>query len=112
MGSHTDRTHAWSAATMRDGKGFVEIEVHQVKAQITRTNDPKQGIEIRSVTIHQAAATVHQLNYLLDVLIEEAKRIRVSQHHANDRVVTGGFQGFEIHIATLIRWDLHNLQSH
>src|SRR6266498_1159168 len=112
MRSHTNGTHTRSAATVRDGEGLVQVEVHQVKAQITWPDDAKQRVEIRAITVHQATAPVYQLNDLFDVLIEETERVRVSQHHADNSIVTDSFERSEVNVAACIRWNLHNLQSH
>ena len=92
MRGHTDRAHTRSAAAVRDGEGLVQVEVHQVEAQVAGTDDAEQGVQICAVAVHQAAAAVNQLDHLFDVLIEETERVRVGEHHANDRVIAGGFE--------------------
>ena len=103
---------ARSAAAVRDGEGLVQVEVHQVEAQVARADDAEQGVQIRAVAIHQAAAAMHQLNHLFDVLIKETQCVRVGEHHADDRVIAGGFQRFEVNVAALIRWDGDNCHAH
>src|SRR5689334_17294485 len=99
---HTYWTDAWTAAAVRDGEGLVQVEVHHVEAQVAGTDDTEQGIEVRTVTVHQAAAVVNELNDPFNVLIEEAERVRVGEHHANDGIVTGCFQCFQVNITAFI----------
>ena len=67
------RTRARSAAAVRGGEGLVQVEVHHVEAQVARADDAQQGVQVRAVAVHQAAAAVHQLDHLLDMLIEQAR---------------------------------------
>ena len=53
---------------------------------------------------------MNQLDHLFDVFVEETKRVRVGEHHADDGIVAGSFERFEVHIAAFIRRDGHNLQ--
>ena len=112
MRCYSDGTRAGSAATVRDRERLVQVEVHHVEAQVARADNPKQRVEVRTVAVHQAAAAVYQLNDLFDVLIEETERVRVREHHANDRIVTGGFEGLEVHVAAFVRWDRDDGHAH
>src|SRR5829696_7162009 len=112
MSCDTNRPHTRSAAAMWDGEGLVQVKVHQVKAQVTRANDAKQGVQIRAVAVHQATATVYQLDHLFDVLIEETQRIRVGKHHADNSIVACGFQRLKVNVTALVRWDGDNCHAH
>ena len=112
MRGDTDGTDTRSAAAVRDGEGLVQVEVHQVEAQIAGADDAEQGVQVGAVAVHQAAAVVHELDDLLDVLIEEAERVGIGQHHADDGIVAGGFERFQVHVAACIGGDLHDLQAH
>ena len=105
MRGDTDGTDARSAAAVRDGEGLVQVEVHHVEAQVAGADDAEQRVQVRAVAIHQAAAAVHQLDDLFDVLIEETERVRVGEHHADDGIVAGGFERFQVHVAAFIGWD-------
>src|SRR5688500_560936 len=109
MRGHTDGTDTGSAAAVWDGEGLMQVKVHHVKAQITGPDDTKQGVEIRAITVHQTTTTMNQLDHLFDVLIEETERVRVGEHHADDGIVAGGFERFEINVAAFIGRDLYDL---
>ena len=102
MGGHPDRAGAGSAAAVRDSEGLVQVEVHQVDAQVTGADDAEQRVQVGAVTVDQAAAIVHDLDHFFYVLIEQPQRIGVGQHQADDGLVTLGFQGFDIHVTARI----------
>ncbi len=112
MRGHAHRTGTRSAAAVRDGEGLVQVEVHEVEAQVAGADDAEQGVQVGAIAVHQAAAVVDQLDDLFDVLVEETERVRVGQHHADDGIVTGGFERLQIHIAALVGRDLHNAHAH
>ena len=98
--THRARTRA--AAAVRNSKCFMQVEVHYIEAQIARAHDAQQSVQIGSVSIHQTAALVHQLDHINDVLIEQAKCVGICQHHANNRIVTGRFECGQINVAIRI----------
>ena len=51
-------------------------------------------------------------DHFFDVFIEHAERVRVGQHHADDGIVAGGFEGFQVNVAARIRWDGDNAETH
>ncbi len=63
----------------------MQVEVHQVETQVAGADDAEQGVQVCAVAVHQAAAVVDELDDLLDMLIEQAERVRVGQHHADAR---------------------------
>src|SRR3972149_5371637 len=95
MRGNTHGTNTRSPAAMWDGEGLVQVEVHQVEAQIARADDAEQRVQVRAIAIHQAAAPMNQLDHLFDVLIEEAERVRSGHPHADDGIVTRSFERFE-----------------
>src|SRR5262249_41503200 len=50
----------WPAATMRRCKGLVQVEVHDVKAHVTRPHLRQDGVEIRAVIVKLATNTMDQ----------------------------------------------------
>src|SRR5215204_3927307 len=112
MGGNTHRTNTRSAATVWNGEGFVQVEVHHIKAQVTGADDAEQSVQVCAVAVHQAAAVMNQLDHSFDVFIEHAECIRVREHHPDDCIITGGFERFEVHVAAGIRWDGDNAHAH
>ena len=57
---HADGAAARAAATMRHREGLVQIEMHQIEAQLGRANDSQEGIEVGAIAVHQSTAVVDQ----------------------------------------------------
>ncbi len=55
---------------------------------------------------------MHQFNDSFDALIKKPERVRVSEHHTDDSIITGGFQGLQIHVAARVGWDGYNGHAH
>ncbi len=86
----THRTRAWSTASVRGGKGLVQVEMHQVKAQVAGADDPEQGVQVGPVSVDQPAAGVDNLDDFFEMLIKKPERVRVGQHQPDDGLVAGG----------------------
>ena len=52
---HRDRTRAGTAAAVRRGKCFVQIEVHHVDAEISGARDAGKRVHVRAVHVKQRA---------------------------------------------------------
>ena len=104
-----NRTRTGATAAMGRGKGFVQVVMHEIEADLARLDDAQNGVEVRAVTIHQAARFVHKLRHFADVFLEQANRIRVGQHHASGARRKLGLQVVDIDIATGVAFDLDNL---
>ena len=98
-----DRTAAGTSAAVGGGEGFVEVVVHDVNAALAGLEHAKQGVHVGAVAIDQTASFVDNADDFGGVLVEQAERVGVSEHQTGKRVITERFEGFEIHIAALIR---------
>ena len=90
---------------MRGGEGLVQVEVHDVEAQVARAGDAQQGIHVRPVAIDQTAGIVHHLVDFLDVLIKEAEGVRVGDHDPGQFVIAERCQLFEVDVPALVGRD-------
>ena len=108
---HADRARARAAAAVRCGERFMQVEVHDIDAQIARAGNAEQGVHVGAVAVDQAARVVHRLHHLQDVLFEQAQRVGVRQHEASQAVIAQGFQRFHIDVAVLVGLYAHNIET-
>ena len=58
FGKH-NRPGTRTATAMRGGKGFVQVDMHRIDAQIPRTYTSYDRIEVRAIAIDQSARFMH-----------------------------------------------------
>nr|GEZ22423.1 hypothetical protein [Tanacetum cinerariifolium] len=92
VGFHANRANARAATTVGDAKGFVQIEVGHVAAELTRSAQADHGIHVGAVDIHLAAVVVNDAADFADTFFEHTVGGWVGDHQCRegDRVVTGG----------------------
>ena len=73
---------ARSAAAMGGGEGFVQVEMHHIKAHIAGAYLAHDGVEVGAVIIAKAAGVLDDLGDLQNVLIENTQSVGVGQHQA------------------------------
>ena len=66
---HANWAGTRAASTMRGREGLVQVEVHDVDAEIARPGYAQDRVEVRPVVVNQAPDTVDDLDDLVDVLI-------------------------------------------
>jgi hypothetical protein len=54
--------------------------MHDVETQVTRAHYSQQGIEIGTISVHQCPSCMNQIDYFLNMLIEQAQRIGIGEH--------------------------------
>ena len=108
---HTHRARARPAAAVRRAEGLVQVEVHDVEAQLGRLGDPDDRVQVGAVAVDQPAGLVHQPGDLQHVLLEEAQRVGIGQHEAHHRVVQVGLESLQIDVAAAIRGQFDHLQA-
>ena len=69
---------------MRSGERFVQVEVHHVHAEISRTDFADKGIHVGAVHVEQAAFGVEDIGDLVDLLLEDAEGVRIREHQRGD----------------------------
>ena len=80
MFGHPDRPHARATAAMRNAKRFVQIQMANIRAVITRTTEPNLGVHVGAIEINLAAVRVHDLANLADGWLKDAVRARIRDH--------------------------------
>ena len=88
-----DGADAGAAATMRDGEGFVQVQVGDVGAVVTGRGEADLRVEVGAVEVHLAAVAVDDGAEFADVALEDAVRRGVGDHDGGEAV--GVFFGFE-----------------
>ena len=71
---------------MRRGKGFVQVVVHHIEAELARLDRAHQRVHVGAVHVHQAAGIVHRLDHVEDCRFKETERARHGDHHAGNAV--------------------------
>ncbi len=61
MGTHTNRPHARSAATMGNAEGFMQVHVADVRTQLGRPHDAHLRVKVGTVEIDLATTLVNDL---------------------------------------------------
>ena len=69
---------------MRSRKRLVQVQVHQVDAEIAGARLPDQRVHVGAVHVEQAALSVQNLGDLVDLLLEDAQRVGVGEHERGD----------------------------
>ena len=81
----------------------MQIEMHDIKAQIAGPYNPQQGIQISPIAINQTACIMYHLDNFHDVLIKQTEGIRVCEHQAGQGFIAFRFEGFQINVTPFIR---------
>lgn len=76
--------HARTAAAVRDGEGLVQVEVGHVATEVTRAQQPCEGVEVGAVDVDLAAGVVDEGGDLSDLWLEDAVGGRVREHDGRD----------------------------
>ena len=65
-------------------EGLVEVDVHDVEAEVAGLHLADDGVEVRAVAVHQGAVAVYHLGDLDDVAVEEAEGAGLGDHEGGD----------------------------
>ena len=78
------RPRSRTAAAVRRGKSFVQVQVHHVHAEIAGPRLADQRVHVGAVHVKQAAFGVHDVGDLVNVLLEHSQRIGIGEHQRGD----------------------------
>src|SRR6202043_3330628 len=67
-----DRSHAGTAAAVRDAEGLVQVEMADVGADVAGAAEADHGVHVGAVHVDLPAMPVHDLAQLADALLEDA----------------------------------------
>ena len=74
MGGHCNGAHARPSPTMRDRKGFMEIEMTHIRTDARRTGNPHLRIHVRPVHVHLPTLSMHDGTDVLNRFLEHPMR--------------------------------------
>ena len=76
----SDRPATRAPTAVRLRERLVQVEVHDVEAEVAGPGDAADRVQVRAVVVHQRAGLVKDPRDLLDSLVEETEGGRVGQH--------------------------------
>ena len=91
----------------------MQIQVHEVDAEVARTHLADQRVHVGAVHVEQAALGVHDFGDLVNLLLENAERIGIGQHQRSDFFIHLRRERGHIHHAARVRFQiLHRITHH
>ena len=84
----------------------MQVDVHDIEAQITRTAFAQHWVEVGTIVVHQATSLVNELGNLSDIVLKDTQGVGVGHHHTSDVLVEQGTQ--VVHIDGAIGTALNN----
>ena len=101
----SDGSHAWTAASVGNAEGLVQVQVADICTIVARAAEADLSVHIGAIEVHLASVLVNEGAGLLDALIEKAEGGRVGDHNAGELLTVLenlGLQVSGIEVATLI----------
>ena len=80
MLSDADRADAWTAATMRDAEGFVEIQMANIGSEIAGAAETDLRIHIRTIHVNLTTSGVDEIANIADALLENTVSRGIGDH--------------------------------
>ena len=96
MSLDADRSHAWSAATVRNAKRLMQIQVRNIAPVVAGAREANLRVEIGAVDIHLAASRVHKLTKFANPFFKDAMGGWVSHHDGRKYIRELVYLGLEI----------------
>src|SRR4029077_9435011 len=87
-----DRSGTGASAAVRRGERLMQVEVHHVHSEVSRTNFTHERVHVGAVHVKESALGVEDVGDLVDVLFEYAECVGVGQHQGGDIFVHLRFQ--------------------
>ena len=86
MSRHRDRPHPRPAAPVRNAKRLVQIQMTNIRPDLSRPTQSHLGVHIRAVHVHLAAVLVHDLANVTNFGLEDAMRGGIRHHQRRQSV--------------------------
>ena len=97
-----DRASARATRAVGRRERLVDIDVHAVEAHFGGLDDAEDGVQVRTVAVHQTADAMDGRGNLAQLLLEKAQCVRIGEHQADHGVVQIGFQLRQVDIAARV----------
>ncbi len=104
MLGNANRANARTATAMRDAEGLVQVHVTDVSANVARTGEPNQRIEVRTVEIDLTAIFMDDFAERLDAFFEHAIGRRIGDHEGSEIITMLLGLGFQIVDVDIAIW--------
>ena len=78
----SDGSHAWTAASVGNAEGLVQVQVADICTIVARAAEADLSVHVGAVEVHLATVLVDDGAGLLDALVEKAKGGGVGDHDA------------------------------
>src|SRR5215472_5148601 len=88
---------------MGGGERLVQVQVHDVDAEVAGPGLPDQGIHVGAVHVEEAAFLMEDLGDLVNLLFEDAESVGIGEHQAGNIFVHLGGQGADVDHAVRVR---------
>ena len=88
----------------------MQVEVHDVDAEVARPGDPEDGVEVGAVVVDQTARLVDGRDDLLDVLVPQPEGVGVGDHQPGGVRSHRRAQRVEIAVAARVGGDRDDLE--
>ncbi len=75
-----DRAGAGTTSAVRSRKRLVQVEVHDVGAEVAGTHLAHQRVHVGAIHVEQRAFFVQHVGDLVDLLLEDAERVGIGKH--------------------------------
>ena len=72
MLGHADRANSWTTPSMRDAEGLVEIQVADIRTDVTGAAESDLGVHVSAVHVDLTTCLVDHGADLLDSRLEDA----------------------------------------
>ncbi len=89
----------------------MQVEVHDINAQVTWAGNAENGVEVRAIVIDEAARLMDDVDHPLDVLIPESKRVGIGDHQSGGVRADQLAHGVDVSVSSIIGRDGHDIES-
>ena len=101
-----DGAGAGTASAVRRGEGLVQVEVHDVDAEVAGANLADQRVHVGAVHVEQRALVVEHVGDLVDLLLEDAEGVGIGEHERGDIVIDLRYERGDVDHAGGIRLEV------
>src|SRR5207244_9617797 len=84
---YRDRAGAGSAAAMWRRKSFVEIDVKNIDAEISRPCNPHHRVKVRTIHVNERALRVKKVRDFGDLTFKDAQGVGIRDHDRRDVLI-------------------------
>ena len=113
MRRHANRPHARPAAAVRNAESFVQVQMADVRAHVTRPAKSDLRVHIRAVHVNLPAVGMDDFANLADGFLKNTMRRRISNHQRRQFLLMRlrlGLEVGDVDVAFLVAAHRNHLQ--